>query len=108
MRLRIEVMACILIIGFLAQGIAVGQSKVTLTPIDATPTQNVTVSGTGFGASEAVDVYLDTTDTVLFASSSTGTFSGILNVPAGDLPGKHFITAIGRHSGVAAQAPLTV
>ena len=87
---------------------AAASSIITPSPAVARPTANVAISGSGFGASEAVDVYFDTTDTVLLVSSSTGTLSGSVAVPAPATPGAHSITAIGRHSGDAAQATLTV
>lgn len=68
----------------------------------------VTVNSASFGASEAVDVYFDTTDTLLLVTSGAGAFSGALTVPASATPGKHFVTAIGRRSGFAAQSAFTV
>jgi outer membrane protein assembly factor BamB len=73
------------------------------------PTQTVTVSGKGFGASEAVDIYLDTTDEAVTETSATGSFSGAaLRVPAAAVPGTHWISAEGRNSGLFAQRPFTV
>ena len=73
------------------------------------PTSGVTVSGAGFGAFEAVDVYFDTTDEVLASATGTGTFGPIsISVAAAAVPGAHWITAVGRHSGLAAQAAFTV
>ncbi len=83
-------------------------SVVTPTPAGAHPAQTVAISGSGFGASEAVDVYFDTTDTVLLVSSGTGTLTGSLTIPTSAAPGTHSITAIGRHSGDAAQHALSV
>jgi hypothetical protein len=45
---------------------------VTRNPTTGPPT---TVSGTGFGASETVDVYFDTTDIRLTSTSASGTGS---------------------------------
>jgi outer membrane protein assembly factor BamB len=72
------------------------------------PSQAITVSATGFGDSEAVDIYFDTVDTLLFVTSGTGTLSGSLTLPASASPGTHYVTAIGRHSGDAAQVAVTV
>ncbi len=83
-------------------------SVVKVTPASGHPTAVITVSGTGFGDLEAIDVYVDTTDTLLLVSSATGTFSGSVTIPATASPGKHYITAIGRHSGDAAQKAFTV
>jgi outer membrane protein assembly factor BamB len=82
----------------------------TLSPAIGPPTTNVQVSGAGFPASTAVDIYFDTTDEVLAVTSATGTFSGIVvKVPASAVPGAHWITAVARGtSGKAAQAAFTV
>jgi outer membrane protein assembly factor BamB len=83
---------------------------ITLSPSPASPKQILTVSGTGFTTTpfEAVDVYFDTTDLALAVTSATGTFTCTLTVPATAAPGTHWITAIGRASGLAAQKPLAV
>jgi outer membrane protein assembly factor BamB len=82
----------------------------TLSPAIGPPTTNVQVSGAGFPASTAVDIYFDTTDEVLAVTSATGTFAGIVvKVPASAVPGAHWITAVARGtSGKAAQAAFTV
>ena len=102
---------------FTAAVLAAGFCKTTLlrrralsppSPVTAHPSQALTIAGSGFGNSEAVDVYFDTTDTLLLVSSATGTLSGSLTVPASALPGTHSITAIGRRSADAAQNAVTV
>jgi outer membrane protein assembly factor BamB len=87
---------------------AVATPKVTLSKKVAPPTTRMTVNGTGFEVTEAVDIYFDTEDQVLMATSATGAFSGSFIVPRAALPGRHWVTAIGRHSGLAAQKVLTV
>ena len=87
---------------------AAAASVVTPAPLSVHPVQTVAISGSGFDASEAVDVYLDTTDTLLLVSSATGTLTGSMAIPASTSPGPHSITAIGRRSGDAAQHALTV
>ncbi len=77
-------------------------------PVGGHPGLSVSLTGTGFGASEAVDVYIDTTDTLLTVSGSTGALAVSLTVPASEQPGVHYLTAIGRHSGSAAQAAFNV
>ncbi len=81
---------------------------VALAPLAGHPTQAVTLSGSGFANSEAVDIYIDTTDTLLLVASPTGTLSGAITIPATAQPGPHYITAIGRRSGDAAQKPFNV
>ena len=83
-------------------------TTVSVAPASQEPTKPVTVSGNGFGASEAIDVYLDSSDKLLLVSTASGTFSGSLGLPASTLPGMHYATAIGRHSGLAAQYAFTV
>lgn len=80
----------------------------TATPTTPHPTQPLYISATGFADAEAVDVYIDTTDTELLVSSSTGTFTASVTLPAGIQPGIHYITAVGRRSGDAAQSAVTV
>jgi outer membrane protein assembly factor BamB len=84
------------------------QGAVTLKPTAGHPNLPVTLSGSGFGHSEAIDIYVDTVDTLLLVSSATGTFSGSVSIPASAQPGKHYVTAIGRHSGDAAQGIFSV
>ena len=84
------------------------QSAVVLTPILGHPNLPVTVSGSGFADREAIDIYVDTVDTLLLVSSATGTFTGSVTIPASAQPGTHYITAIGRHSGDAAQNTFSV
>ncbi len=82
-------------------------TAVTLSPTSGHPSTVVAVSGTNFGANEAVDVYVDQVDTVLLVSSSTGGISGSVTIPGRAAPGKHSITAIGRRTGDAAQTACT-
>src|SRR5438067_9444082 len=82
---------------------------VTLSLLAGPPTTVVTVSGTGFAANEGVDVFFDTTDAALAGTDSTGAFSGVaITVPAGALPGKHWVSVEGRHSGLFVQKAFTV
>ncbi len=97
-----------ILIGLLASGHALAASTLVLTTTSGHPGSAAAFKGAGFGDGEAVDIYVDTVDTALLASSSTGTFSGSVTLPTTTQPGPHYITAIGRHSGDAAQAPFTV
>ncbi len=56
--------------------------RVTLSPVSPHPQAAVAVSGAHFADAEAIDVYVDTVDTSLLVSTSTGTFSGAVTVPA--------------------------
>jgi outer membrane protein assembly factor BamB len=79
------------------------------TPATGSPTTAITVSGSGFGASELVDIYEGATDVALAVTSTVGTLVDIpLTIPASAPPGALWISAAGRHSGLAAQTPFTV
>jgi outer membrane protein assembly factor BamB len=80
-----------------------------LSPTIGPPTSTITVNGTGFGDNEAVDVYFDLTDEALATTNAQGAFSGIsIQVPANAVPGTHWVTGVGRHSGLSAQTTFTV
>jgi len=81
---------------------------VSLAPTAGPPTSTVSVSGTSFGSNEAVDVYFDTTDEALASTNSQGMFSINISVPASAVPGTHWVTGVGRHSGLSAQASFLV
>ena len=81
---------------------------VTVKPTSGPPTTGITAQGSGFFAFEVVDVYFDTRDLVLSVTSETGGFSCSLKTPRSAIPGVHWITAVGRKSGSAAQKPFTV
>ena len=81
---------------------------VTLSPTVGPPTSAVSVSGSNFGSYEAVDVYFDTTDEALVSTNAQGQFSSSIQVPASAVPGTHWVTAVGRHSGLSAQASFLV
>jgi len=82
--------------------------SISLSPIVGPPTTQTTVSGGSFGMNETVDIYFDTTDLVLASTNVFDAFSETLQVPATAVPGEHWITAVGRESGLSAQAPFTV
>jgi outer membrane protein assembly factor BamB len=82
---------------------------ITVSPATGPPTSKLAVSGSGFGGSEGVDIYFDTTDLVLPGTDANGSFGPIsITVPASAAPGTHWITAEGRHSGLLTQAPFAV
>ena len=75
----------------------------------APPTGNVDVGGSFFGASELVDVYFDTTDVAVASTDGTGAFSGLtITAPASALPGTHWVSLVGRRTGLSAQKALLV
>ena len=83
--------------------------SVVVSPASGHPNSKVNVSGSGFVAYEAVDIYFDTTDLLLVSTDATGAFGKHqLIVPANALPGTHWITGVGRKGGDSAQAPFAV
>src|SRR4051794_21330765 len=83
---------------------AYGAPVIVVTPANGHPKIAIQVSGTGFMANEAVDVYFDTTDKFLAVTDSTGKFAAHeLDVPKDALPGTHWVSAVGRKTGDAVQ-----
>src|ERR1019366_4320747 len=58
-------------------GVSSPHPAVTLSVKAGPPTTNLSVSGSGFPASTAIDIYFDTTDLALTVTNSSGSFSGI-------------------------------
>src|SRR5580700_3000692 len=82
---------------------------VSISPRIGPPTLEVRVSGSGFGADAAIDIYFDTTDEALALANGSGAFSEIaITVPASATPGAHFVSAVQRSSGTGAQATFNV
>ncbi len=93
---------------FLA-GLCFGQPAVTLSAKTGPPTTNIFVSGSGFAAYAAIDIYFDTTDEALASANGSGAFSKIeIQVPSSALPGTHWVTAVQRLNDNSAQAPFKV
>jgi outer membrane protein assembly factor BamB len=89
--------------------VAAARPRITLSPHAGPPSSTVTVSGTGFGADQVVDIYFDTQDEALASTGPGGAFHGIgIGVPASAVPGTHYVTAVRRSSGASAQAVFTV
>jgi outer membrane protein assembly factor BamB len=81
---------------------------VTVAPTFGPPTTSITVSGSGFGATEAVDIYFDTTDLCLAATNSAGVLSCTIKSPVTAQPQNHWVTVVGRRDGDAAAKTFTV
>ena len=88
---------------------ALAKLAVAVSPKSGPPTEKAAVSGTGFAADEAVDIYFDTTDLALATTGTGGSFTAIrLTIPASAVPGAHWITGVGRTSGLATQTNFIV
>jgi len=81
---------------------------ITVTPTVGPPTTKITVKGTGFTASKAVDVYFDTVSLCLAGTNSAGAFSCTIKVPDMAQPTGHWVSAVSRVTGVFAQKKFTV
>jgi outer membrane protein assembly factor BamB len=117
--LRVALLVVVAGVGLVAAGVPPAAAShaatvtaapgVRLAPGSGPPTSTVRVSGTGFGAHRAVDIYFDTTHKALASTNGNGKFSGIpVTVPTLAVPGTHYITAVQRHSGRSAQARFLV
>src|SRR4051812_10260073 len=74
------------------------------------PSGTVVVTGVGgFSNGETVDLYFDDADQGIAGATNAGRFPATgLQVPTRAVPGTHWITASGRHSGRTAQVPVTI
>jgi len=81
---------------------------IVLAPRIGPPTTVVTVSGSGFSAFKLVEIYIDTTNTCLAATSAAGSFSCQVKTPRTASPGAHWFSAYERVSGQSAQKPFLV
>jgi outer membrane protein assembly factor BamB len=84
--------------------LSAGQPSITTSPGVGPPTTTVHISGQGFEANAAVDIYFDTRDEALVITDGSGAFAKIaIPVPAKATPGNHFISAVERNTGTGAQ-----
>jgi outer membrane protein assembly factor BamB len=72
------------------------------------PTTVVTVSGTGFGPNETITILCLAQVVGTTTSSSIGTFSTSIKIPASALPGFHEVKASGQSSGLTASSSFNV
>ena len=79
-------------------------TAIALKPPAGPPTTTVRVNGTGFGPGETVSVDFGTTLAATATTSSAGSFTTSLQVPAAALPRRHAVTATGQSSGLSATA----
>jgi outer membrane protein assembly factor BamB len=82
--------------------------SLTPSPNSGAPGTQVSLTGSGFTAHEAVDVYFDLTDESLVSADGSGGISATLTLPASAQPGNHWLTAVGRSSSRSAQTAFTV
>jgi outer membrane protein assembly factor BamB len=100
--LTVAAVGMVLAVGVFAAPAAAVTTSITLKPSAGPPTSKVTVTGTGFGASETVAVDFSGTQVATATTSATGTFSTTFTVPKPALPGSHPVTTTGQASGRSA------
>ncbi len=72
------------------------------------PTTVLTVNGVGYGVNEMVALDFNARQVSTTTSSSTGTFSTSIKIPASALPGLYEVKATGQTSGHSAQSAFLV
>src|SRR5207249_3402675 len=72
------------------------------------PTTTTVVRGQGFGASETVDLSVDSAPAGTVSTGAGGRFAASVQIPATALPGDHIVAAVGETSGASATATFTV
>lgn len=99
-----------LIVGVLVLGSPATASvpALTLSSKAQHPRARVALHGTGFGGTEKVDISFDTIPVASSISDGAGHVTGKFRVPASAVPGDHTVTAVGRESGLQAQATFAV
>src|SRR5207244_7661702 len=82
---------------------------VSLSKSSGPPTEKLDVGGSAFGALELVDVFFDATDLAVGSTDGNGSFAGLtIQVPASAVPGTHWVSLVGRRTGLSAQAAFLV
>lgn len=94
---------------WLGNGVSLAAAGITLSPTEGAYNRLVTVTGSGFGATETVKVYWDSTATtpVTSATASGGSFTATFNVPQATR-GTHTVIAKGQTSGSTANQSFKV
>src|SRR5579859_907919 len=86
----------------------VGGANVSLSPSSGAAGSNVTVTGSGFGASETVNIAVDGGVVISVTSDGNGNFSTVITLSSSLSAGAHTISATGVSSGHSASATFTV
>lgn len=81
---------------------------IKLDPKSGPPGTSVTVTGTGYGAGEIVDIFFDQKLRDTINADSQGKISATIKVPTSSGKGAHTVTVSGQTSGVAAASTFTV
>ncbi len=99
----------LILIGFLFSAVAAfAVPVVTMVPAVGPPTAKANVNGTGFAPSVLIEIYFDTTNLCLAVTNGSGAFTCKITVPKDAQPQQHWVTAVQRYTGAAAQKPFIV
>ncbi len=107
---RYLAVAVVATIGILGTGVAHGATppSISLSASVAPPAGQVTVSGSGFGANEAVDILWDGNFVGIKGTDGSGNFSYQLTVPSSTTAGEHLVGARGERDALYADSNLLV
>ena len=98
-----------LVVAFAAPAAAAAASGIELSPASGPAGTVVRLTAGGFQPGEIVDVFLDERDLTAVAAGNRGRIARVqVEVPRGTDLGTHWFTALGRHSGTAAQISFDV
>jgi outer membrane protein assembly factor BamB len=82
---------------------------IVLSPQTGPPTTKTLVSGSGFPAFGAIDIYFDTASAAKANADSVGAFSKVaIVVPSSARPGKHWVSAMDHFANASAQVSFLV
>ena len=85
-----------------------GTANIILSPSVGPPTTKFTITGSGFGGNEVVDLYADGGLLNHAVADATGAFTKNTRIPARVPPGTHTIRATGESSGLSASTQFLV
>jgi len=86
----------------------VGGANISLSQSSGAAGSNVTVTGSGFGANETVDIAVDGSIVMSVTTDGNGNFSTVITLSSSLSSGAHTISAAGDSSGHTASATFTV
>lgn len=90
-------------------GTANAAPSISLSKKSGPPTSRILVSGRGFEANVAVDIFFDTKDKALAVTNGKGEFHhATIYAPRTAHPGEHWITALQRNNDKGAQEPFLI
>jgi outer membrane protein assembly factor BamB len=99
---------CVAALDLLAGATLAAGPTIALSPKAGPPTSRVSVSGTGFGAAESIEVRFNGAAVGSGTTDQAGTFSAAFQVPAAAVPGTYKLKVVGTSSGLGVEATFLV